>query len=139
MWVPTPCNGVLPRSQCDGFFLYFIRSGAMSRGEPTSDSTPFFSDESEAEGPEETRGGNLSQRPEVEPPSGVSRKRALLTVLILCYVNLLNYMDRFTVAGRPEPIRGGGRMRTMFDHLAVKPCCSSRCSSRHRAGLWDQR
>uniref|UniRef100_H3CLY6 Protein spinster homolog 1 n=1 Tax=Tetraodon nigroviridis TaxID=99883 RepID=H3CLY6_TETNG len=37
--------------------------------------------------------------PEAEPPSGVSRKRALLTVFILCYVNLLNYMDRFTVAG----------------------------------------
>lgn len=76
----------------------------MSRGEPTSASTPFFSDESEAEGPEEARGG--AQLPEAEPPSGVSRKRALLTVLILCYVNLLNYMDRFTVAGRPQPIRG---------------------------------
>ncbi|XP_029691859.1 protein spinster homolog 1 isoform X1 [Takifugu rubripes] len=70
----------------------------MSRGEPTSDSTPFFSDESEAESPEEPRGGP-AQRPEAEPPSGVSRSRALLTVFILCYINLLNYMDRFTVAG----------------------------------------
>lgn len=70
----------------------------MSQGEPPSDSTPFFSDDSEAE---EAR----AQRPEAEPPSGVSSKRALLTVLILCYINLLNYMDRFTVAGRPQPIR----------------------------------
>lgn len=70
----------------------------MSRGEPTSDSTPFFSDESEAEGPEEGGGASV-QREEEEPASGVSSVRALLTVFILCYINLLNYMDRFTVAG----------------------------------------
>lgn len=69
----------------------------MSRGEPTSDSTPFFSDESEPEGPEE--GGGASVQREEEPASGVSSVRALLTVFILCYINLLNYMDRFTVAG----------------------------------------
>lgn len=72
----------------------------MSLGEPTSESTPFFSDESETEGPEEPRGGTPAQPPEAEPASGVSSSRALLTVFILCYVNLLNYMDRFTVAGR---------------------------------------
>ncbi|KAG2463916.1 SPNS1 protein, partial [Polypterus senegalus] len=33
------------------------------------------------------------------PPSGVSKRRAWLCVAVLCYVNLLNYMDRFTVAG----------------------------------------
>lgn len=102
----------------------------MSGGGPTSDSTPFFSDESEVEGPEEPRGGSQAQRPEAEPPSGVSRTRALLTVFILCYVNLLNYMDRFTVAGKPQPIRaslgdssqseplweaGDDRMRETFD------------------------
>ncbi|XP_069634069.1 protein spinster homolog 1-like [Haliaeetus albicilla] len=31
-------------------------------------------------------------------PHGVSLARARLTVAVLCYVNLLNYMDRFTVA-----------------------------------------
>ncbi|XP_053908976.1 protein spinster homolog 1 isoform X2 [Cuculus canorus] len=31
-------------------------------------------------------------------PHGVSPARAHLTVLVLCYINLLNYMDRFTVA-----------------------------------------
>ncbi|KAG8006584.1 Protein spinster-like protein 1 [Nibea albiflora] len=68
----------------------------MSLGEPTSDSAPFFSDESEAEGSEEQGG---AQRQQEESASGVSKVRALLTVFILCYINLLNYMDRFTVAG----------------------------------------
>lgn len=74
----------------------------MSLGEPTSDSAPFFSSDSEAEGLEDQGGaaqGAGPQRGEEESPSGVSRVRALLTVLILCYINLLNYMDRFTVAG----------------------------------------
>lgn len=66
----------------------------MSRGEPTSDSAPFFSSDSEAEGPEDQ-----GQRPDEESASGVSSVRALLTVFILFYINLLNYMDRFTVAG----------------------------------------
>lgn len=70
----------------------------MSLGEPTSDSAPFFSDESEAEGPDE-QGGAAGQRAPDESASGVSRVRALLTVLILFFINLLNYMDRFTVAG----------------------------------------
>ncbi|XP_031696807.1 protein spinster homolog 1-like [Anarrhichthys ocellatus] len=65
----------------------------MSVGETTSDSAPFFSDDSETE----ESGGAVPQRE--ESPSGVSRVRSLLTVLVLCYINLLNYMDRFTVAG----------------------------------------
>lgn len=67
----------------------------MSVGEHVSDSAPFLSDDSEAEGPEE--------QASEEPASGVSRVRAALTVLILCYINLLNYMDRFTVAGAHPP------------------------------------
>ncbi|XP_038564437.1 protein spinster homolog 1 [Micropterus salmoides] len=67
----------------------------MSLGETTSDSAPFFSDDSEAE----EQGGPAGQGPQEEPPSGVSEVRARLTVFILCYINLLNYMDRFTVAG----------------------------------------
>lgn len=83
----------------------------MSLGEPTSDSAPFFSDDSEAEGPEEQGAAAAGQRAQEESASGVSRVRALLTVFILCYINLLNYMDRFTVAGTPpaassQPIRG---------------------------------
>ncbi|XP_054463193.1 protein spinster homolog 1 [Anoplopoma fimbria] len=68
----------------------------MSLGEPTSDTAPFFSDDSEAE---EQAGRAVAQRQQEESPSGVSKVRALLTVSILCYINLLNYMDRFTVAG----------------------------------------
>lgn len=66
----------------------------MSQAEPTSDSAPFFSSDSEAEGPDDQPAVQTE-----ESASGVSRVRALLTVFILCYVNLLNYMDRFTVAG----------------------------------------
>lgn len=75
-----------------------VPAAAMSLGEPMSDSAPFFSDDSEAEGPEE-QGSAAGQGPAEEPASGVSRIQAVLTVLILCYINLLNYMDRFTVAG----------------------------------------
>ncbi|XP_072298840.1 protein spinster homolog 1 isoform X2 [Eucyclogobius newberryi] len=64
--------------------------------EHTSDSAPFLSDDSESEAPDETR---VEPNGDGESPSGVSPRRAVLTVLILCYINLLNYMDRFTVAG----------------------------------------
>ncbi|XP_032367765.1 protein spinster homolog 1 [Etheostoma spectabile] len=70
----------------------------MSEGGPTAETAPFFSDDSEAE--EQGVAAATARRPaEEEPPSGVSPVRALLTVFILCYINLLNYMDRFTVAG----------------------------------------
>lgn len=69
-------------------------AAAMSLGQHTSDSAPFFSSDSETEAP-----GEEPQQEEAESASGVSRIRALLTVFILCYINLLNYMDRFTVAG----------------------------------------
>ncbi|XP_077413504.1 protein spinster homolog 1 [Vanacampus margaritifer] len=68
----------------------------MSADTPTSDAVPFVSDDSEA-AEEEEECQDAAQ--EEEPISGVSPVRAVLTVLILCYVNLLNYMDRFTVAG----------------------------------------
>lgn len=70
----------------------------MSLGEPITDSTPFLSDDSETEGAEDL-GAESGQHREEEPASGVSDVRAVLTVAILCYINLLNYMDRFTVAG----------------------------------------
>ncbi len=34
----------------------------------------------------------------VEKPA-LSPKRAYLAVTVLCYVNLINYMERFTIAG----------------------------------------
>ncbi|CAB1341357.1 unnamed protein product, partial [Coregonus sp. 'balchen'] len=70
----------------------------MSLADPTSDTTPFFSD-SEAEGSEEPGVGPSQRREEEEPASGVSSMRAVFTVIVLCFINLLNYMDRFTVAG----------------------------------------
>uniref|UniRef100_A0AAV2KD68 Protein spinster homolog 1 n=1 Tax=Knipowitschia caucasica TaxID=637954 RepID=A0AAV2KD68_KNICA len=61
-----------------------------------SDAAPFLSDDSESEAQDETR---VEPHGEDQSASGVSSKRAVLTVFILCYINLLNYMDRFTVAG----------------------------------------
>lgn len=66
--------------------------------DPSSDSTPFFSDDVEGEEPVGT-GEESERQQEEEPASGVSNHRAILTVAVLCYINLLNYMDRFTVAG----------------------------------------
>ncbi|TRY95634.1 hypothetical protein DNTS_017840 [Danionella cerebrum] len=63
-----------------------------------ADTTPFFSDDNEEEGPIKNGVGS-TQPEEEEPASGVSDRRAKLTVIVLCYINLLNYMDRFTVAG----------------------------------------
>lgn len=72
----------------------------MSSLDPTSDSAPFFSSDSEAEAGEDQDDVNQHPGGEAEESvSGVSKVRALLTVFILCYINLLNYMDRFTVAG----------------------------------------
>ncbi|RUS73015.1 hypothetical protein EGW08_019221 [Elysia chlorotica] len=64
-----------------------------------------FSDDLEPIVQDERRGTSLS-RP-TEPPdnensngfTGVSKKRAYLTLGILLFVNLLNYMDRYTVSG----------------------------------------
>ncbi|XP_046721436.1 protein spinster homolog 1 [Silurus meridionalis] len=69
----------------------------MSFGNSTTDTTPFFSDD-EGEGTE-VKGEARPNPPEEECASGVSNSRALMTVVVLCYINLLNYMDRFTVAG----------------------------------------
>ncbi|XP_053469768.1 protein spinster homolog 1 [Ictalurus furcatus] len=69
----------------------------MSFVEPTADTTPFFSDD-DGEGTDIKR-EEPSNQPEAECASGVSSKRAVMTVAVLCYINLLNYMDRFTVAG----------------------------------------
>lgn len=43
--------------------------------------------------PEDNGGGG-----DDSPPAKITRTQ-ILTVIILCYVNLINYMDRFTVAG----------------------------------------
>ncbi|KAL4658363.1 hypothetical protein GN956_G3076 [Arapaima gigas] len=67
----------------------------MSLMDPSSDSVPFFSDDDE----EEVTSESESSRPVEESASGVTPKRAYAIVAVLCYINLLNYMDRFTVAG----------------------------------------
>lgn len=80
-----------------GVGVSFVCTTAMSFVEPTADTTPFFSDD-DGEGTDIKR-EEPSNQPEAECASGVSSKRAVMTVAVLCYINLLNYMDRFTVAG----------------------------------------
>ncbi|XP_036072046.1 protein spinster homolog 1 isoform X1 [Oryzias melastigma] len=104
-------------------------AAVMSLTEQTSDSAPLFSSDSEADGPDER------SRPATEPEapaSGVSAMRARLTVFILCYINLLNYMDRFTVAGVLPEIENffgiddgkSGLLQTVFicSYMFLAPC-----------------
>uniref|UniRef100_A0AAR2L2Q8 Major facilitator superfamily (MFS) profile domain-containing protein n=1 Tax=Pygocentrus nattereri TaxID=42514 RepID=A0AAR2L2Q8_PYGNA len=48
------------------------------------------------------RYGSISSQPEdniISSAETISPKRAYIAVAVLCYVNLLNYMDRYTIAG----------------------------------------
>lgn len=63
-------------------------------------------------------GNPKSENPEVpdrerlQRITGLSASRSALIVAVLCYINLLNYMDRFTVAGTDfwvEVRRGEGK------------------------------
>lgn len=40
-----------------------------------------------------------SLAPDAEEKPAISPKRAYVTMFVLCYVNLLNYMERYTIAG----------------------------------------
>ncbi len=40
-----------------------------------------------------------SLTPQAEEKPAISPKRAYIAVAVLCYVNLLNYMERYTIAG----------------------------------------
>uniref|UniRef100_A0A7N6BMX1 Major facilitator superfamily (MFS) profile domain-containing protein n=1 Tax=Anabas testudineus TaxID=64144 RepID=A0A7N6BMX1_ANATE len=40
-----------------------------------------------------------SLTPKTEEQSAISPKRAYIAVTVLCYINLLNYMERYTIAG----------------------------------------
>ncbi|XP_051903816.1 protein spinster homolog 3 isoform X1 [Hippocampus zosterae] len=40
-----------------------------------------------------------SLTPKLDERPAISRRRAHITVAVLCYVNLLNYMERYTIAG----------------------------------------
>lgn len=83
------------------FIFHLCLLPAVVMTDASADTTPFFSDDNEEEGP--THNGAVPSTPEdEESPSGVSDRRAKLTVAVLCFVNLLNYMDRFTVAGVPS-------------------------------------
>lgn len=40
-----------------------------------------------------------SLTPDAEEKPAISPKRAYVTMVVLCYINLLNYMERYTIAG----------------------------------------
>ncbi|XP_075774053.1 protein spinster homolog 1 isoform X2 [Pelodiscus sinensis] len=75
-------------------------SGAMAtRRGPYPDTAPFLSQADETE--EAAGGPRAGEQPEggVQAVTGISHPRSVMMVTVLCYINLLNYMDRFTVAG----------------------------------------
>lgn len=41
---------------------------------------------------------SISSLTQVDKPA-ISNKRAYVAVAVLCYINLLNYMERYTIAG----------------------------------------
>ncbi|XP_053884145.1 protein spinster homolog 1-like [Malaclemys terrapin pileata] len=73
-----------------------------TRHGPHPDAAPFLSQADETE-EEVAEGGPRAGRgqPEVgvQAVTGISYPRSVMIVAVLCYINLLNYMDRFTVAG----------------------------------------
>ncbi|XP_075774054.1 protein spinster homolog 1 isoform X3 [Pelodiscus sinensis] len=71
---------------------------ATRRG-PYPDTAPFLSQADETE--EAAGGPRAGEQPEggVQAVTGISHPRSVMMVTVLCYINLLNYMDRFTVAG----------------------------------------
>lgn len=91
-------------------------------------------------------GNPKSADPEVPDPeklqriTGVSAAHSALIVAVLCYINLLNYMDRFTVAGTDcWGDRGGSgsrRGRCLADPI---PSLLPRRPSGHRAVLRHRR
>ncbi len=50
-----------------------------------------------------------SEQPDSDAPSMqttiISQKRSYIAVAVLCYINLLNYMDRYTIAGEYTVIK----------------------------------
>ncbi|KAH1171924.1 protein spinster homolog 1 isoform X2 [Mauremys mutica] len=73
-----------------------------TRHGPHPDAAPFLSqaDETEEEAVEGgSRAGGGQPEVGVQTVTGISYPRSVMIVAVLCYINLLNYMDRFTVAG----------------------------------------
>ena len=52
------------------------------------------------DGEEADGNGGRETPPEVENASSRLTKSKMIDVSILCFINLINYMDRFTVAGK---------------------------------------
>lgn len=57
--------------------------------------------------------------------TGLSQGHSTLIVAVLCYINLLNYMDRFTVAGMHCHSEEGTWAWEQFSRMGVSfPCLS---------------
>lgn len=52
-----------------------------------------------SKGNPKSEGPEVPDREELQRITGLSASHSALIVAVLCYINLLNYMDRFTVAG----------------------------------------
>lgn len=70
---------------------------AQSGLPPTYSSQQLVSSDSDSMERQHLRGSNIVPEPRSRP--AVSRKQ-WFAVSVLCFVNLINYMDRFTIAGK---------------------------------------
>lgn len=67
---------------------------------PYSDTAPVLSQPDDTEDEEGLRAKReREEEGDVQVITGISPSHAIRIVGVLCFVNLLNYMDRFTVAG----------------------------------------
>ncbi|KAB0394888.1 hypothetical protein E2I00_008123, partial [Balaenoptera physalus] len=114
----------LTNRECGGIVGGTVaRAGAAPGTMSGSDTAPFLSQADDTDdGPAPgtpglpgSMGNPKSEDPEVPDREGLQRitglssGRSALIVAVLCYINLLNYMDRFTVAGTDfwEKVRKG--------------------------------
>ncbi|XP_053219719.1 protein spinster homolog 1 isoform X1 [Podarcis raffonei] len=79
---------------------FFLPLAMASQRQPYVDTAPILTqaDDTEEEGKDGLQTGHEEEE-EVQTLTGISSTRAGFIVGVLCFVNLLNYMDRFTVAG----------------------------------------
>ncbi|KAK9395472.1 protein spinster 1-like [Crotalus adamanteus] len=71
-----------------------------SQQQPYADTAPIFTqaDDTEGEGKDDPQPGHIGEE-EVRALTGISSQHTGLIVGVLFFINLLNYMDRFAVAG----------------------------------------
>ena len=84
--------------------------------------------------------GFLEDPPDVELTTGevnhISTRRGYAIVGILFFVNLLNYMDRFTIAGKITVQGGGERSGSLVEDRRALDLRPKGCGFQHHVTAW---